>query len=217
MTMLTVRRLPYPPVSPVCFLPSNATNCRVSHLCTPSREVGDKSSVTPADPPTDRRQNAPPAFTSSFASNNPMEVDGTFTSVTPPAATVAAASAEGAKERAREGDRKSGKTSSAMDGTQAGGGRGIQIGRLRLMTTLRWVAKSVYLAIRGQNKHLNFFNFHTWMLRIATRQEESWRIALGGDHRQQSCDREGRLGQRPRAGGRTELQRRRRRYSNASE
>ena len=90
MTMLTVRRLPYPPVSPVCFLPSNATNCRVSHLCTPSREVGDKSSVTPADPPTDRRQNAPPAFTSSFASNNPMEVDGTFTSVTPPAATVAA-------------------------------------------------------------------------------------------------------------------------------
>ena len=198
----------------VSFLPTLLiAECRICALHRGRSEIKVQL-PRPIHRPTDGKMPRPPAFTSSFASNNPMEVDGTFTSVTPPAATVAAASAEGAKERAREGDRK---TSSAMDGTQAGGGRGIQIGRLRLMTTLRWVAKSVYLAIRGQNKHLNFFNFHTWMLRIATRQEESWRIALGGDHRQQSCDREGRLGQRPRAGGRTELQRRRRRYSNASE
>ena len=44
------------------------------------------------------------------------------------------------------------------------------------------------------------------MLRNTTRQEEeSKRVALGGDHRQQSCDRGGTgagAGQRPRASGR---------------
>ena len=56
---------------------------------------------------------------------------------------------------------------------------GTQMGSLRLINALRCVAKSVNFVIRGQNKHLNFFDFHIWMLHNAMRLEESKRVASG--------------------------------------